>query len=144
MASGASRGGSAGQDTGGGPARTIPPLLRMTAVAQGVYYVLTGVWGVVELDSFQAVTGPKVELWLVRTVGVLVTAIGAALLVAVRRGEIAAEEAVLGVGSALGLAAIDVSYVLAGRIPPIYLADAALELVLVVLWVAGLRRARPA
>jgi hypothetical protein len=44
------------------------------AARQGVYYLLTGVWPLPSIGSFQRVTGPKTDLWLVRTVGVLVAA----------------------------------------------------------------------
>jgi hypothetical protein len=47
---------------------------------------------------------------------------------------------VLAVGSALGLAGIDLVYALGGRISPIYLLDAAAEIVLAVLW--GIARTR--
>lgn len=54
-------------------------------------------------------------------------AIGATLVSAGARRKITGEIAGLAVGSALGLAAIDVSYSSRGRISPIDLADAALE-----------------
>jgi hypothetical protein len=48
----------------------------------------------------------------------------------------------LGVASALGLAGIDVVYVRRGRIRPIYLADAALESVLIFGWLLALLTGR--
>ena len=42
-------------------------------LAQAIYYIATGVWSLVGIRSFQAVTGPKIDTWLVKTVGVLVT-----------------------------------------------------------------------
>jgi hypothetical protein len=47
------------------------------ARVQGWFYLLTGLWAILDIDSFQRVTGPKVDLWLVKTVGVLVIVIGA-------------------------------------------------------------------
>ena len=41
------------------------------AIAQGAYFLGTGVWPLVLMPSFESVTGPKVDKWLVRTVGVL-------------------------------------------------------------------------
>lgn len=114
-------------------------LVELVAQGQGMYFVLTGVWPLIDIHSFELVTGPKVDDWLVKTVGVLVTVIGAVLLVAGRRRAVTAEVALLAVGSALGLAAIDVVYVSAGVIPPIYLLDAAAELGIVALWAAGRR-----
>ena len=55
-------------------------LARAVAAGQGVYYLVTGIWPLVHMGSFQRVTGPKVDGWLVQTAGVLITAIGATLL----------------------------------------------------------------
>jgi energy-converting hydrogenase Eha subunit E len=110
------------------------------ALVQGVFYVATGVWALVDLDSFMAVTGPKVDHWLVKTVGVLVTVIGAVLLFAARSQRVTPEIVLLAVGSALSLAAIDVVYVSAGRISPIYLVDAAAEVGLAAAWAVARRR----
>jgi hypothetical protein len=115
-------------------------MLPKLALIQGVFYVLTGVWPLIDIVSFQVVTGPKVDLWLVRTVGVLVTVIGAVLLSASRSHRINREILLLAVGSALGLAAIDLVYALSGRISAIYLADAAAEIGLAGLWLMGSRR----
>lgn len=115
-------------------------LSGIVARVQGWFYVATGVWPIVDIDSFQRVTGPKIDLWLVRTVGVLVAVIGATLLVAARQRSLDRPVIVLAIASALGLASIDVVYVSAGRISPIYLLDAAAELGLVALWaIARLR-----
>jgi hypothetical protein len=103
-------------------------LLSGVALTQGAFYLATGIWPLIDVDSFQAVTGPKTDLWLVRTVGVLVTVIGAVLVTAARRRNFSIEITLLAIGSALGLAAIDVIYVLSGTILPIYLADAAAEI----------------
>jgi len=110
------------------------------ARVQGWFYLLTGLWAVVDINSFQRVTGPKLDLWLVKTVGVLVIVIGASLLAAARERRYGTPILVLAVGSALGLAGIDLIYALGGRISPIYLLDAAAEIVLAVLW--GIARTR--
>ena len=59
---------------------------RVIAGTQGSYFLLTGVWPLLHMRSFLAVTGPKTDLWLVETVGVLVAAIGAGLLLSAARG----------------------------------------------------------
>ena len=109
------------------------------ALAQGVVYLVSGVWPLVHMRSFEAVTGPKTDRWLVKTVGTLVTAIGGGLVLAGRRRRTTPEVALIGAGSALGLAAIDVVYVAKGRISPVYLLDAAIELPLAAAW-AGVWR----
>ena len=107
---------------------------RVIAAAQGSYFLLTGVWPLLHMRSFLAVTGPKTDLWLVETVGVLVAAIGAGLLLSAARGSQVFELALIAVLAALGLAAIDIIYVTRGVIAKIYLADAALEAIFIVAW----------
>src|SRR3954465_6721217 len=106
------------------------------AIGQGVYFAATGIWPIVDMRSFEAVTGPKVDKWLVRTVGVLVAAIGGALISAGARRAVTPEIAGLAIGSAAGLGLIDAIYSTKGRISKIYLADAAAEMVLVTAWSA--------
>jgi hypothetical protein len=102
---------------------------------QGVYYAMTGVWSLVSLRTFERVTGPKVDGWLVKTVGVLVLVIGSALGMAGYARRVTPELALLAGGSAAGLAAIDSVYVARKRISPIYLLDAVAEVGLVGAWV---------
>ena len=104
------------------------------AIAQGAYYALTGLWSLLHIRSFQAITGPKTDLWLVKTVGVLVTVIGGTLVLGGARRRCASELAALAAGSAAGLAGIDTVYVTKRRISPIYLLDAVVEVVLLGLW----------
>jgi hypothetical protein len=103
-------------------------------LGQGVYYLVTGVWPLLSIATFQMVTGDKTDLWLVKTVAVLIVVVAVTLLFAAWRGRKPPEAAVLAVGSALGLTAIDVIYVARGVIDPIYLADAAAEIVLIAAW----------
>jgi hypothetical protein len=115
-------------------------MLLKTALFQGIYYLATGLWPIVHIQSFLLVTGPKTDLWLVKTVGVLVAVVGAVLIAASRRRRITDEIILLAVGSALGLAVIDLVYALSGRIPLIYLGDAAFEIGLAALWIIGRQR----
>lgn len=110
------------------------------AVVQGVYYGVTGVWPLLHMRSFEAVTGPKVDGWLVKTVGALVGVVGASCLVAARRGEVSASVAVLGAGSAAALGAVDAWYAVKGRVRGVYLLDAVGEAVLVAAWLWAWRR----
>src|SRR5215203_1364377 len=104
------------------------PTAREVLVAQGGYYLATGVAPFVSRRLFERVTGPKREWWLVETVGVLVTATGAGTLSAVMRDRATPEVVGIAAGCAGGLAAIDTIYALRGRISPIYLADAVIQL----------------
>jgi len=103
-------------------------------LAPGLYYLVTGIWPLVSMRTFEAVTGEKVDDWLVKTVGVLVSVIGAVLLLAGLRSRVELEVAVLAVGSASGLTGIDVWYTARRIIPRIYLLDALGELVILACW----------
>ena len=117
--------------------------LRALAIGQGLYFAATGIWSLVHLRSFERVTGPKTDKWLVQTVGVLVTVIGGALASAGLRRTITAETAGLAIGAAVGLGTIDTVFTATGRIAPIYLADAAVEAALVMAWLSRLRTHSP-
>jgi hypothetical protein len=106
---------------------------------QGAYFLTTGIWPLLSRRSFEAVTGPKTDFWLARTVGVLVTGIGGALLLADHNKRVTPELRALGVASAGGLALVDVVFSLRGRISKVYLADALVELALVAGWAADRR-----
>lgn len=81
-----------------------------------------------------AITGPKEDVWLVKTVGVLIFIIGIGLIAAGVKRRITFPLAFNGAGSGLGLLFIDVIYVWQGVISPIYLLDAVLESILVISW----------
>jgi hypothetical protein len=116
---------------------------RALALGQGLYWAATGAWPLVHMPSFEAVTGRKRERWLVRTVGVLVLAVGATLAAAARSRRITPEIRLLGAACAGGLGAVDAWYGgVRRRISPIYLADAALEAALVAGWLSCPRSAR--
>lgn len=112
----------------GAAAETLPPLARLVLGGQAAYYVVTGLWPILHMGSFEAITGPKVDDWLVKMVGLLAATIGVTLAIAARRGRWGVEIRALAILSALSFAAIDLRYALTGRISPIYLADAAAEL----------------
>ena len=46
--------------------------LSRLATGQAVYFLLTGIWPLLSIRTFQMVTGRKTDTWLVKTVGVLV------------------------------------------------------------------------
>jgi hypothetical protein len=97
--------------------------------AQALYYGATGVWPILSPKSFQAVTGPKTDMWLVKTFGVLVGAVGLGLG-AGARDTVSSETRVLAAGTALSLAAADVWYAARGRIAKTYLIDAVAQIAL--------------
>jgi hypothetical protein len=96
------------------------------------YLVATGVWSLAHRRSFERVTGPKEDYWLVQTVGALAIAIGASLNLAVRRRAQEPETIVLGATSsiAFGLASVRASQTESR----VYFADALLEIAFLAAW----------
>jgi hypothetical protein len=126
-------------------------LVQLVVGAQGIYFFVFGAWPIIDIHSFQAVTGPKTDHlatgnendhWLVLTVGALITVIGATLLIAAYFRHYSLEIAFLAGTSAIALATIEVIYVYRKVIAPIYLADAAIELLFCLFWIVYALRAR--
>ncbi|HXH22421.1 MAG TPA: hypothetical protein VNN10_10345 [Dehalococcoidia bacterium] len=131
------RAGHRDEGSGEGQAR------RALFLAQACYYLATGLWPILDRRTFEAITGPKREFWLVRTVGALATAIGAVLALAGARRRPSAEAHALAITSAVAFAAVDLNYVLRRRISPVYLIDALLESLLLLAWARALARRMP-
>lgn len=119
-----------------------PRSVTCLALLQGIYFAATGIWPLFSIDTFQMVTGPKADLWLVQTVGVLIAVIGGVLLVAAWRRSATAEVVLLALGSAAALGAVDVVFVVRQVIAPIYLLDAVAEALLVLMWLLALKWGR--
>jgi len=101
---------------------------RVTVLkAQGTYYVASGLWALFDRQGFERVTGRKTDYWLVRTVGMLATAIGLALLAGARDGRPSSPTRVLAVAAGASFTVVDLVYVANGRISPVYLCDAAVH-----------------
>ncbi len=115
--------------------------LARLSLAQGLYYLVTGLWPLASMRAFERVTGPKTDRWLVKTAGILIAVIGGVLTLAGLRGRRSPEVPLLAAGSAAGLAGIDTVYAARGRISRIYLLDALAEGALLVGWALAWRRA---
>ncbi|MDN3512638.1 MAG: hypothetical protein QY310_15620 [Candidatus Jettenia sp. CY-1] len=114
---------------------TTTSFMVYLSLVQGVYYLITGVWPLISMRTFQMVTGPKTDHWLVNTVGVLILVIGIVLIFARVRQNITYEILMLALGSAVGLTAIDSIYVMKKRIAPIYLLDALVQIPIIGSWI---------
>lgn len=108
--------------------------LSTIAKVQGTFNVVSGIWPLAHMRSFEAVSGPKTDKWLVRTVAGLLVTVGLAQLRAARDADSVGYAKLLGVGTAGTLVAIDLTYAVPGRISRIYLVDAAVELLLIRSW----------
>jgi len=105
---------------------------RLLAGCHAAYLVGTGVWPLLHRRSFEAVTGPKQEFWLVRTVGGLAALCGVTLLYRAVRGGPTSDAKILAGGQAAVFAAAD-AYACA-RVSRVYLGDILLQAALLPSW----------
>ena len=106
----------------------------LVALLQGIYFFVFGIWPILHMRSFLKVTGPKTDLWLVKTVGLILAVIGAVLIFAQVNAEVNTSLIILAICSDLSLAVIEFVYVTKRVISPIYLGDSFLELLLIACW----------
>ena len=122
--------------------RTIRLHRRTLATAHAAFFAVAGAWPIVSIRTFEAVTGPKADKWLVKTVGTLITVAGVIGLDAARRDRVRGETiaSLTGISAALGY--ISFHYARTGRISPVYYLDAATEAAILTAWAAVLLRER--
>lgn len=117
---------------------------KTLARAHGAFNVASGLWPLLHMPSFELVSGPKADRWLVRTVAGLLVGNGAVQLNAPGSAERVAQARRLGLSTAATLLAIDVVYVARGRISRVYLVDAAIEAAWVAAWLLSSTPSGPA
>ena len=101
---------------------------------QGLYTLLTAVWPIVHIKSFMEVSGYKTDVWLVKTVGVLLAAIAVSLLLSIPHKQNNFPIAILALFTAVGMAYVDFFYALSDTIPDIYMADGFAEILFALAW----------
>jgi hypothetical protein len=106
---------------------------------QIIYFFTTALWPLVDIKSFEKITGPKTDEWLVKTVSFLILAIAIALFQSWRAKSYPPAIIALAVVSCLGLAAIDFYFSAAKIIDPVYALDGILQVVFVFNWVLVLK-----
>lgn len=114
---------------------TLNKQARWLPLVQGLYFFITGLWPLLHIESFIWLSGPKYDIWLVKTVGILLALIGLHMIVAGYYRRTNAENVLISAGSAAALATVDIYYVAIGRIWTVYLLDAAVEIIFIILWI---------
>lgn len=99
-------------------------------LVQGIYFVVTGIWPLLNMASFITATGPKQDTWLVEMVGLLSTSIGLTYIVASLRRR--ALPILLGYSVSFSFLVMDLVYVMSGEIDQIYLLDAGIQAAFIV------------
>ena len=112
-------------------------IARGLALAQGLYWGVTGVWPILHPRSFEAVIGPRRERWVAKSMGAVVAAVGGTLLVAGARRRVTPGVMLLGATSALAVGGSAGWYAARGRLRRVYLADAAIEAALAAAWLGA-------
>src|SRR5688572_26133473 len=77
---------------------------------QAIYMLLTAVWGLLDIDSFMVVTGKKTDIWLVKTVSVLLVPICLCLVLGLLLKANPLLVILVAMTTSIGLAAIDFYY----------------------------------
>src|SRR3954453_5088657 len=122
-----------------GRSRRAPRAILALGDVQAGYYVVTGALPLVSMPGFERLTGPKTDDWLVRTIGGLAVGLGAVLA---RDAATGRTGPVVGLAGAVPFALAGLWSRGAGAVARVYLLDGVVEAVVVVAWVAALRRNR--
>lgn len=114
---------------------TAPKIYTALLWVQSLYTLLTALWGLIDIDSFMAVTGPKTDIWLVKTVSTVLLAIAVTLIsyIYVRTDPLPA--IILGFCTSARLYAIDFYYSGRDAISPVYALDGVAEVIFALLWI---------
>ena len=94
----------------------------------GGYLTLTGIWALIDVDSFMRVTGPKTDIWMVKTLSLMFTSMGLTFLLAAYLGEGKLLFSVLGFFTCASVLGIDVYYSLNEVIWKVYLIDGFMQM----------------
>jgi hypothetical protein len=114
-------------------------LFKLLILAQSIYILVTAIWPLVHIESFMLVTGPKHDVWLVKTVGALLIPVGTCLLSFLFFKANQWPAIVLGLLTALSFMIIDFYYALTDVISDIYMADGAIEFIFFIGWLVVIR-----
>jgi hypothetical protein len=112
-------------------------LKKYILLAQGIYYTTTGIWPVVDIESFMQVSCPKTDTWLVKTFGLILFCEGVCFIIDSLANRISFGLCLLAFLNNLSLIIVDVYYSLTNVICPIYLLDAVIQCVFIGFWVGA-------
>ncbi|HEX3006523.1 MAG TPA: hypothetical protein VHO90_02795 [Bacteroidales bacterium] len=88
------------------------------------------------------ITGPKTDIWLVKMVGALTIVVSLLLLLTAKKKRVTIESLVIIFGSSIAYFIIDVVYFLERKISYVYLGDAGLQVIFIILWIQWLIKIR--
>jgi len=109
----------------------------LLAKGQGAYYLIGGMWPLLHMQSFEAVTGPKDDSWLVRSVAGILVVVGAILVHDAARGDVAKSVRFLAAGVSAVLAIVALFSSLAGFISWLFFFDGLAHMAFALAWAMG-------
>jgi hypothetical protein len=110
-------------------------ILKALLLVQGVYTLITAVWPLLHIESFMMVTGPKTDIWLVKTVAVVLIPIALLFLLNRYINGPLLHVLVVAISSSIGLASIDFYYTANDTISWIYAVDGIMQVVFIFCWI---------
>lgn len=108
--------------------------MKLLLAVQSAYYFITAIWPLVHIKSFMIVTGPKTDIWLVKTVGALLVPVSLAIALPLFVETPLLTATLLAAGCCIAFISIDVYYSLNGTISKVYLLDAVAQGILLGGW----------
>lgn len=109
---------------------------RIIPLIQAIYVSITAIWPLVHIESFMQVTGYKTDVWLVKTVSVLLFP----LMILLYRSVIKSKPISLTISAALisataGLIIVELVYYFKGTIAQVYFWDTIIETIFLLWWI---------
>ncbi len=115
-------------------------LSRYLILAHGGYLCIGGLWPLIHMDSFEAVTGPKVDEFLVRSIALILLLTAAVLFSQLHGKELELSAVIMGMGISLILGSIAIISAALGYIRAVYFLDGALHVLFGIGWLSFLIR----
>lgn len=112
--------------------------IRWIPFIQGIYLLVTALWPLLHINSFMSVTGYKTDLWLVKTVSVLLFPLAIIVFSASKPlKQVSMYHATVVITGTAGLAIVELIYYFNGTIAWVYLVDAMIQLLFMIWWIAA-------
>ena len=118
---------------------SIPGATELLRKAHGAYLLFGGAWPLVHMRSFEAITGPKPDEFLVRTVAMLLLLV-VGILLRQRTAPWERSAVHMAVGTLIVLGLVDITSAAGGWIWKVYYADGAMHLLFATAWLLQLAR----
>lgn len=109
---------------------------RTMPLLQAIYVSITAIWPLVHIESFMRVTGYKTDVWLVKTVSVLLFPLMILLCgAAIKSKSIPLTHAASVISATAGLIIVELIYYFRGTIAQVYFWDAIIETIFLLWWI---------